>query len=254
MTFTAHNIMLPDGPTMPSLGWFIADSPLTKSALAVMRIALGDLMGKSVADLGCLEGGYTAEFARHGMEALGIEVRESNLANCALVKEALGLDNLEFKQDDVWNLQNHGPFDAIFCSGLLYHLDNPAAFIRLMGERARRVCIIHTHFAREDDIEAFPSLSPLTTHEGFDGRWYHEHDAKTKEELESFKWTSWENKQSFWLTRAGIMQSLVDVGFAVAFEQFDWLHGWAGHDIYDSMTSGYYKTHARGMFVGIRLD
>jgi hypothetical protein len=36
------------------------------------------LRGKRIADLGCLEGGYAVEFARLGMNATGIEVRDSN--------------------------------------------------------------------------------------------------------------------------------------------------------------------------------
>jgi SAM-dependent methyltransferase len=254
MTFTAHNVMLPCGePTMPELPWFIADSPLTKAAIHSLQFALGgDLNGKRIIDLGCLEGGYTLEFAKLGMQALGVEVRESNLENCRKVEEAFGLPNLQFVKDDVWNMEQLGKFDAAFCCGLLYHLDRPAAFIDLLGRCVERVVIIHTHFAREDEIEAFPNLSPLTSHEGWPGRWYGEHAAETKEELEALKWTSWENKSSFWLTRPAIYQCLQSAGFDTVFEQFDWLNGYMGSTIFDSVSTGYYRTHARGMFVGVR--
>jgi tRNA G46 methylase TrmB len=58
-----------------------------------------------------------------GMHALGVEVRASNFANCTEVRRRAGVPNLSFVQDDVWNLAAYGPFDAIFCCGLLYHLD-----------------------------------------------------------------------------------------------------------------------------------
>ncbi len=255
MSFTAHNILLPDGATtMPELNWFIADSPVTKAAIHSLKLALGeDLTGKSIVDLGCLEGGYTLEFAKLGMRSVGLEVRQSNIENCRKIQDAFELPNMEFVQDDVWNLGNHGQFDAAFCCGLLYHLDRPAAFIDLLGRSAARVAIIHTHFAREDDIEAFPQLSPLTDNEGLPGRWYGEHTAETTEELEALKWTSWENRSSFWLTRPGIYECLHRAGYTAVYEQFDWFDGYMGNDIFNSTTSGYYKTHARGMFVGVRV-
>ena len=53
-------------------------------------------------------------------------------------------DLVIFINDDVWNLPAHGPFDAAFCCGLLYHLDRPAEFIRLMSRCVRDVIILHT--------------------------------------------------------------------------------------------------------------
>jgi SAM-dependent methyltransferase len=254
MTFTAHNVLLPNGEiTMPELNWLIADSSLTKAAIRSLQLALGeDLSGKSIVDLGCLEGGYTLEFAKLGMRSVGVEVRESNLENCRTIQQAFNLPNLEFVQDDVWNLEKYGSFDAAFCCGLLYHLDRPAAFIDLLGRSATRVVIIHTHFAREDGIEAFPQLSDLTENEGLPGRWYGEHAAETKEELEALKWTSWENRSSFWLTRPAIYECLMRAGYTTVYEQFDWFNGYMGSTVLDSTSTGYYHTHARGMFIGVR--
>jgi hypothetical protein len=80
LSFTAHNIKLPDGSeTMPEIGYLVSDSPWMKAAARVLRVVFRDtLADKSIADLGCLEGGYTVEFSRMGMQATGIEVRQSN--------------------------------------------------------------------------------------------------------------------------------------------------------------------------------
>jgi len=120
------------------------------------------MAGKRIADLGCLEGGYTVEFARMGFEALGIEVRRSNFAACEYVRAHLHLPNLHFARDDVWNIEKYGTFDAIFCSGLLYHLDRPIEFIKLISGLCRRLIILNTHVARETINPNFP-LSDMTS-------------------------------------------------------------------------------------------
>ncbi|GJH35703.1 class I SAM-dependent methyltransferase [Paraburkholderia azotifigens] len=247
--FTAHNIRLQDGTlTMPDLGWTIDISPWFLGARRVLNYAFdGKFLGKRIADLGCLEGGYTVEFARMGFEAVGVEVRDSNIANCNFVKERVGLANLSFVQDDVWNVGKYGKFDAIFCCGLLYHLDRPREFIQEMAKIASKIIIINTHYAAEETIEKF-NLSDITEHEGLPGRWYAEHDVDDRQQLDSLKWTSWSNKKSFWLTKGAILQTLQSSGFDLVFEQFDWL----GSDILDSLSSGYYKQDCRGTFVGIR--
>lgn len=249
MAFTAHNIRLRDGSeTLPEAGWLIADSPWTQAALRTLRLFYGgDLTGKSIVDLGCLEGGYTMEFARSGMCATGVEIRPSNFENCLLVKSQADAGNLDFINDDVWNLEKYGIFDAAFCCGLLYHLDRPVEFIRLISRCVRDILILHTHFATDQDETMF-GLSSMSSNEGFPGRWLHEHDIDDLAELDQKKWTSWNNKRSFWLTKAALIQSLKDSGFDMVYEQYDML----GSDIRVSMESGYYHQQGRGMFVGLR--
>jgi hypothetical protein len=47
-----------------------------------------------IADLGCLEGGYSVEFARLGYQTLGLDVREANIEVCRYVKSRVALPNL----------------------------------------------------------------------------------------------------------------------------------------------------------------
>jgi SAM-dependent methyltransferase len=249
--FTAHNIRFPDGTvTMPGHPRLLADEPWCAGAKRVLSLVYGgDPRGRRVADLGCLEGGYALEFARMGMHALGVEVRASNFANCAGVGRRAGLPNLSFVQDDVWNLAAHGPFDAIFCCGLLYHLDRPRAFVRLMGEQARDAVIVNTHFAPWDwEPEPVFALSALEEHEGLPGRWYFEHDAEDEAALERLRWASWSNRRSFWPVREALLHCLREAGFDLVFQQFDA----AGDDVLGATTDAAVRAHCRGVFVGIR--
>src|SRR5438045_4466239 len=130
-SFTAHNIRLDDGTTtMPDKLYTMEHHPHFAAAKRFLSVLLPDAARLRLADLGCLEGGYSVEFARLGFDVLGIEVRESNIEACNFVKQRTNLPNLRFVRDDAWNLQTYGPFDVIFCCGLFYHLDRPAEFLR----------------------------------------------------------------------------------------------------------------------------
>ena len=249
-SFTAHNIRFADGTqTMPEQPHLLADVPWCQGAKRVLKMLYGDARaGKRVADLGCLEGGYALEFARMGFESFGIEVRGSNFENCIEVKRRAELPNLDFAQDDVWNLAKYGPFDVIFCCGLLYHLDRPREFIQLMGQQARDAIIINTHYApRGWYFGSQFKLSKMTEQEGLPGRWLSEHKAQSTEELEKLKWASWDNQRSFWPTKEALLHAINEAGFDLAFEQFDTL----GHILGNSMSKETKRNH-RSVFIGIR--
>lgn len=212
-TFTAHPVRLPDGTsTMPELTWDMSQEPFFVASRTALRKAFGDdLSGKSILDLGCLEGGYTAEFARLGMNATGLEVRTSNFRNCEIVRKALGLPNLRFVQDDCWNIEKYGIFDVIFCSGLLYHLDNPVAFLKLMRKQCN-LLILDTHFATEESTTTY-TMSDIVIHEGLRGRWYVETPDGGNPKDDNAKWTAWGNSNSFWPMESEVVRAIKEAGF-----------------------------------------
>ena len=81
--FTAHNVALDDGTwTLPSTERLV-DSAWFGAARRVLNLVYPHgMQGRTLVDLGCLEGGYALEFARLGFDALGIEARASNFAAC----------------------------------------------------------------------------------------------------------------------------------------------------------------------------
>jgi SAM-dependent methyltransferase len=246
--FTAHNIVLPDGSQTRPGATPLADSELAKSALRMaMRICppTPDRRPR-VVDLGCLEGGYAVEFARAGYEVLGIEARSDSVARCRYVQRSLGLHNLSFVQDDVRNLKDHGPFDIVFCCGLLYHLDYPAAFLKLLGEVTGSLLLLHTHYAENEVNPNYP-LSGLVEHEGLLGRWWAEAPGgvwPSVEEMEAAAWASWDNTASFWPLKRHLLKAIRDGGFPIVCEQFDALD--------DITEDPYIERHSRSMFVGVK--
>lgn len=188
-------------------------------ALQPVSQALGTLRnnlpaGATVLDLGCLEGGFAVEFARAGYDVTGLEVRQSNFARCQYVANRVGLSNLRFVKDDAWQAELLGQFDAVFCGGLLYHIDRIAAFADLLASLTNQLLIVNTHFAVESGPQKH-RLGFVTEHDGYRGRWYTEFpDNTTFKAREQFHLSSWANRKSFWLLRSELTRLLTDAGFA----------------------------------------
>ena len=98
MRFTDHSIQLSDGTqTYPTAGFLVEETEYFHAVKRTLNlVSPSGLEGKRIADLGCLEGGYATGFARLGMDAIGIEVRPSNFANCLFLKANVDLPNLDF--------------------------------------------------------------------------------------------------------------------------------------------------------------
>ncbi len=271
MEFTAHNILLNDGSrTLGASESLLSEGEQCKAFVRTLNqhFPEEDRSAVRVVDLGCLEGGYTVEFARAGYQALGIEARETNVAKCQRVAEQLNLPNLRFVQDDVKNLADHGSFDVVFCCGLLYHLDNPQEFLGLVGALTKRMLILHTHYAREHDalydnklhrlgkkvqsklsaassVRVDYGLSKLAVHEGSRGRWLYEYSEKDDRAfVEKELWRSYSNPRSFWPCKKDLLHMIRTSGFELVYEQYDFLD--------DIRHNAYIDRHDRSLFVGIK--
>jgi hypothetical protein len=75
--FTAHNMVLADGTQSIPGEILLEEHPLPRAVLRTLDAFFPGRSGGefSIVDLGCLEGGYTALFARAGFAALGIDGR-----------------------------------------------------------------------------------------------------------------------------------------------------------------------------------
>ena len=280
LQFTAHNIRLDDGTfTKPESTRSMVDDPRFKSARGILEtIFPGDKSQFRLADVGCLEGGYSVEFARMGFRVLGIEVRELNMAACNYVKSKTDLPNLEFVQDNALNIARYGIFDAVFCCGLFYHLDRPKQYLETLSAVTKKLLILQTHFSlinpgnalfrlpmrarfaleelrgglakllrKPEPVNFF--LSSPTENEGLPGRWYTEFpDDRSFSKRETTKWSSWDNRRSFWIQREYLLQAIRDVGFDLVMEEYDNLEP----SIAECLLGGSYQTNLRGTFIGIK--
>jgi SAM-dependent methyltransferase len=253
--WTAHNIRLtPELSTRPGEPDFIeTDLRLRAIERALTLLYRNRLAGLRVADLGCLEGGFSLALAQRGMNVLGIEARRKNLEKALLLKEHFGLTNLELLCDDVKNFtrERRDVFDVTLALGILYHLDQPVAWLRQVAEATRGVLIIDSHYAPADEAALslidprLRQLGPIKQMEDrgsiYEGRWFFEYGAEV--DAESQLWASYSNRSSFWLTKESLLRSLSRAGFDLVLEQHDF-----SADFYEHFT----VTYPRGMFLAIK--
>ena len=253
--WTAHNIRLNDDvTTVPGQPDFIDTDLRLKAIQRDLAFCFGsDLHGIRIADLGCLEGGFSLALAQQGAQVVGIEARSINLEKCMLLKEQFDLPNLEFRLGDVkqFTVEEFGEFDVVLALGILYHLDQPAQWLRQIALATRRLLVIDTHFAPEDDAalaridSRIASLSPIEKVEGdvwpYEGRWFFEFPEGTDPEAQL--WASYSNYRSFWLTKESLLLATWHAGFALVFEQHDYSVGSFKHLNY---------TFPRTMLVGVK--
>jgi SAM-dependent methyltransferase len=271
--FTAHNVRLDDGTvTIPGSSELLDETPWFKTACGILETVFpGDRSQLRIADVGCLEGGYATGFARMGFQTLGIEVRELNIAACNYIKSKTDLPNLQFVHDNALNIANHGVFDAVFCCGLFYHLDNPKEYLETLSAVTNKLLILQTHFSiisPRDRRLRLPTtvrqftdrllrrpqpmkfiLSAPAEHEGLPGRWFTEFsDDQSFSERETAKWASWDNRRSFWIQREYLLQAIREVGFDLVMEEYASL----GPSITESLLGGSYEAMLRGTFIGLK--
>ncbi len=108
-----------------------------------------------ILELGSLEGAHTVQLAaRTGVtDVVAIEGRAANIAKAELVQRSLGVANATFVLANLEkaDLASYGRFDAVFCSGLLYHLPEPWKLIQALPHAAPKL-FVWTHYS--DDLSA----------------------------------------------------------------------------------------------------
>jgi hypothetical protein len=119
---------------------------------------LGGVRGKTILDLGPLEGGHPYMFEQAGAsEVVGIESNPRAFMKCLITKELLGLRYVSYHCGDFMEYlrQDHRRFDVINASGVLYHQQNPAELLALICRTADAV-ILWTHYYDETAIRRLP--------------------------------------------------------------------------------------------------
>lgn len=110
----------------------------------------------TILELGPLEGAHTFMLARRAgtKQVLALEGREANLRKARLVQELMNVGNVEFAQANLENcdLAAFGKFDAVFCSGVIYHLPEPWKLISQLPAVAPNL-FIWTHYAADENAE-----------------------------------------------------------------------------------------------------
>jgi hypothetical protein len=112
---------------------------------------VGGVAGKTVLELGPLEGGHTYMLERNGAASIAaVEAHTRGYLKCLVVKELLELRRARFLCGDfVQHLRTApGPFDFCLASGVLYHMRDPVELLALVA-RADGSGFPHTLYRHE---------------------------------------------------------------------------------------------------------
>jgi SAM-dependent methyltransferase len=211
--WTAHNLQLQDDLYTIRPGVAGGNEARVRRVLQLVAdLAHGPIERLRILDLGALEGLFAVELARRGASVVALEGREANLEKMRLAREAVGLEHLELRHEDVRTLDpaRHGEFDVVLCLGLLYHLDASDVFLLL--ERMRDVCrdlvIIETR------ISPYPRDQYHHKNRQYWGVVTAEPPPDTPPHSQAALWSSIGNPRSFELTRASLCNALADAGYS----------------------------------------
>lgn len=127
---------------------------------------------QTILELGCLEGGLTIRLAeRPGVRVTAVDSRAENLDRARLVCRIAGVERVTLEQADLESkpLADFGPHDAVFCSGLLYHLSQPWELLDQFRHVSPRL-FLWTHYAYGKEVR--------DKHGGYPGFFYCEKGVK----------------------------------------------------------------------------
>ncbi len=179
---------------------------------------IGELGGKSVLELGPLEGAHTYMLEQAGCAPItSIEGNPRAYLKCLVLKEVLGLHRAHFLCGDfVEYLRSDPPkVDLVVASGVLYHMANPVELIHLIS-RVTDCVFIWTHYYDEAALASKPDIRKKLTrrvaseHEGF------RHTVFRYEYWGSFglkRFCGGPNPHAFWMERQAILDCLRYFGF-----------------------------------------
>lgn len=222
-TWTGHNIPLSASEATISTDIaLMTNDERTSTIKALVAKFVSSPRPIRLLDLGSLEGGLSFEMAREGWDVTGVEGRESNFEKAELIRGYFGLDNLRFQLRDVKSLDpaRDGAFDVILCCGLLYHLDNPFAFLEKLNTLLAPggLLFIDTHVAPDAHAAKHAThavhLSPPATLEhggrAYEGQWFAEPEGGDVLEQQ---WSAISNSRSFWPFRRELIRGAYHAGF-----------------------------------------
>ena len=124
-------------------------------------LALRDVEGKSVLDVGSLSGAFCIEALKRGASrAVGIELSRKRIDWAQTIADILDLSP-EYVRGDIEAQHFDEKFDVILCLNILHHLLNPIGTIRTLCEIVRQRLVIEFASLGVHDRRKY-GLGPIT--------------------------------------------------------------------------------------------
>ena len=178
-----------------------------------------DVSGKTVLELGPLEGFHTSMLQSYGAASIdAIEANALAFVRCLMTKEILKLDRANFYLGDFnkWLETTDRRYQLILASGVLYHSHDPIRLLELIASKADSV-YLWTHYF---DDTAMPrgDLRRVPFSENVEVRRSHGVDVRLHERSYYKAWRDPSfcggiQDRHFWIDRSDILDLLTAFGF-----------------------------------------
>jgi tRNA (mo5U34)-methyltransferase len=143
-------------PVIPASVVDIFDTRLQMVASAVDAHFGSRLSGIECLDIGCHEGFYSLAMARKGVRSVvAVDARPENLNRARFVAQAMGVNNIVYRQGRVETLaaDQARTFDLTLFLGLLYHVEDPMRCLREVAAVTGELCLLETQVV--DEVEGY---------------------------------------------------------------------------------------------------
>lgn len=181
---------------------------------------LGGVAGKTVLELGPLEGGHSHMLETAGAASvLSIESNARSFLKCLVAKELLGMTRTSFVFGDFIPFLRAGEqrFDVSVASGVIYHLLDPVPVIADLCAATDEAILVWTQYYDPDVIAARPDLHRKFGARRTATRDGHEYDLieyRYLDALEHAGFCGGSAPTSSWMTRDGLFDTFRRNGFA----------------------------------------
>jgi tRNA (mo5U34)-methyltransferase len=139
-------------PAIPASVVDIFDTRLRMLSTAVDAHFGSRLRNIECLDIGCHEGFYSLAMARRGVRSVvAIDARPENLNRARFVTEAMGVNNVVYRQGRVETLADDQArtFELTLFLGLLYHVEDPMRCLRQVAAVTGELCVLETQVVEE---------------------------------------------------------------------------------------------------------
>jgi len=171
---------------------------LAKNRTDQFRMTFPD--ARRILELGTLEGSETVRLAsQHGAHIVTIEGRIENIQRARFVAELNHADNIDFVLGDIddCDFRQFGDFDAVMCSGVLYHMIKPLDLIEALSLVTDCIFVRTHYWCGQPDSTIRGRYAAKCVREEF-----------AEPRLRGLR------EYAFWLTRPALMRALSSCGFS----------------------------------------
>lgn len=158
--WSALGLTTPQRPGPWAANQLSKEEPITLRIANAIEICQREGIDPTLLELFCSDGYFGCVAARRGASSVvGIDLDEPEVERARLGAQLLGLKNVSFEVEDVWETQRTASIGI--CAGGLYHLEDPESLLRRLRPLITRVLIIQTVFDMDvDDPDHFVTPAP----------------------------------------------------------------------------------------------